>query len=496
MGASLAEIIDRVAQRLAAHPDVFEVTYRKKPPVSGAALDAIERKLNAKLPAPLRELYTRHSGGLALAWRARRGQEERLDGDVQDPPEGMLVLEPPSQLGRRLASDGVLQITNDGAGNGYALRIAGARVTMVFFEHDRAAGERVKPTGTPRLDRWLAEWATHGFGDMGRDRPALERFFRTGKLAPSVEEAPPQKKKAARAKPGAPAPFVEAPKHKEQVWSVVALPDGVRGASGGNDGSIHLFDLSTGKRTAKLLAAGAVYALVAHDDGKRLIAGGTRGFEVFDTKSGKPTRASQPSAGPVLDMDLAPDGRTLVTIGRGTLAAWDLTTGKPIASVEDGGSSVRVDSRGQAVTLDDRTLRVWDLRTKRRVREITHPKMPRGFLSRSLALDLRSDTIYLLDPAPVLAAVRTDGKWLRAPRSGENARPYLALTPDGTTVLQPGPEVGVTLCAWDVATGEVRWSASLSDRPGVSAVALTRDGRRAIFADGPGFVSICDLEHV
>jgi WD40 repeat protein len=195
-------------------------------------------------------------------------------------------------------------------------------------------------------------------------------------------------------------------------------------------------------------------------------------------------------------MDLTPDGTTLVTIGRGELRAWDLTTGKQLASIACDGSSVRVDSRGQAVTFGEDRICVWDLRARKCTRAITHAKMPRGFNSRSLAIDRMTDTIYLIDFHPALAAVRTDGTWVRPPRSRQNARPTLALTPDGATLLQADPDVGITLRAWDVATGKARWSASLTDRPGVSAVAVLPDGRRAMVATGPGFVTICDLERI
>ena len=81
---------------------------------------------------------------------------------------------------------------------------------------------------------------------------------------------------------GAGGPIVHAPKHKEQVWAAAVMPDGVRGATASNDGTIHVFDLTTGAKLAKMAAKARVYVLAAHPKGELLVSAGDQGFEVWN----------------------------------------------------------------------------------------------------------------------------------------------------------------------------------------------------------------------
>ena len=483
-------VASRVRARLDAHRDAFDITWRPSKPVSETALAAVEKRLGMTLPAPLRAFYTQSAGGLLFAWEMRRGHEERLDGDLDSPPSGMLELVTPKDLLRRKASHGVVQITNDGGGNGFALRPGDKRSTVLWFDHDPSDGEHVTSPGVGAFGGWFVAWARLGFGSFRDENEAVIAFLRSGKLAPLADDTPsPTKKKGAATK----RPFLEAPKHKEQVWAVAALPDGVRGASASNDGVIHLFDLATGARTAKLAAISRVYALLAHPAGKLLISGGDRGFQVWDLKTGRPTRASNTTVGRVLDMALTPDAKRLVTIGLGELASWDLTTGKRACSIEDDATSVCIDSRGRAVTYGEKKLRVWNLGTRRCERTITHPKMPSAFTSRSLALDRRTDTVVIVDPKPGLARWSTAGKCLAPPRKAGLALPHATLTTDGRTLLRNGTTVGVTFEAWDVETGKRTKTLSLDGRVGVAALSVTPDGRSVVLGSVYGWVLVCDL---
>lgn len=487
----LHAIASRVRARLEAHRDAFEITWRQSRPVSEKALAAVETKLGMTLPRPLRAFYTKNAGSLVLGWEMRRGHEERLGGDLGSSASGLLELVAPGDLARRLASHGVVQITNDGGGNGFALRPGDKRGTVLWFDHDPSDGEQVTSPGVGSFGAWFKAWARLGFGSFGDENERVIAFLRGGKLAPIADDdtpSPSKKKSAAKKKP-----FIEPPKHKEQVWAVAALPDGARGASASNDGMIHVFDLATGSRTAKLAAMSRVYALVAHPAGKLLVSGGHLGFQVWDLKTGRPTRASNPHAGGVLDMALTPDGKRLVTIGLGELACWDLTTGKRLCSIEDDAASVRIDSRGRAVTYGEKKLRVWNLRTRKCERTITHAKLPLAFTSRSLAVDLRTDTIVIVDPRPGLARWSTDGKCLAPPRTPGTALAYSTLTPDGRTLLMNGTAIGVTFEAWDVESGKRTKALMLDGRVGVASIAVTPDGRRAILGSVYGWVLVCEL---
>jgi WD40 repeat protein len=487
--------IDHVLARLRAHEDAFEVTYRAKPPATAAALQAVERKLGIALPAALRALYLKH-GGVMLSWRARRGHEERLEGDHDDPPGGYLDIVPPSGLGRRLKEHGVVQLTGDGGGNGWALPARGAP-KMLWFDHDPVDGEHVQAGGLGNLDAWFAAWAKIGFGDFRSESDAVVAFLRTGKLKAGEPEPTAKLQKSARGKAK---DVLEAAAHKEHVWAVAALPDGLRGVSGSNDGVLHVFELATGKKLAKLHAGSTVYALAAHPDGKRIVCGHRQGFDVWDLSKGKQTKASNPRAGRIFDLALTPDGKRVVTIGPFELAAWDLTTGKKLTAIEADGDSVRVDSRGRAVVLsDDSTLRIWDLAKKRVERTVRHAKMPAASSSASLALDRATDTAIVVDPRPMLARFSTKtGAWLTPPVSGKAKAmlPRPALSPDGRMLLMNGTGAGVTFEAWDTVTGKRLFAPVLPKRFGITSIAVTPDGKRAILGSAFGWVLVCDLAAV
>ncbi len=197
-------------------------------------------------------------------------------------------------------------------------------------------------------------------------------------------------------------------------------------------------------------------------------------------------------AGRVLDMALTPDGKRLVTVGLGELASWDLTTGKRMASIEDDAASVRIDSRGRAVTYDEKKIRVWNLGTKKCERTITHAKMPVAVTSRSLALEPRTDTIIIVDPKPGLARWSTAGKCLAPPKTPKSALPHAALTPDGRTLLMNGTAVGVTIEAWDIESGKRTKTLSLDGRVGVTSISVTPDGQRVVLGSAYGWVLVVD----
>src|SRR5438045_6021755 len=104
--------------------------------------------------------------------------------------------------------------------------------------------------------------------------------------------------------------------HGGSVWTVAFHPDGRRLASGGTEGDVRLWDVSTGKETACLQAKRrAIRALAFTPDGERLLtAGNDHLWRIWRLDSDEELVSLRDRPVAVWSLAVAPDGRT-VAIG-------------------------------------------------------------------------------------------------------------------------------------------------------------------------------------
>lgn len=110
----------------------------------------------------------------------------------------------------------------------------------------------------------------------------------------------------------------------EVVWSVAFSPDGKTLASASVLGSVFLWDVKSGRRTAMPLRFNPMgreedinpaYAVAFSPDGSLLLVGTARGIKLWDVKKGgKVMAVSQPPA-PAWAVAFSPDGKTLASAG-------------------------------------------------------------------------------------------------------------------------------------------------------------------------------------
>jgi WD40 repeat protein len=137
-------------------------------------------------------------------------------------------------------------------------------------------------------------------------------------------------------------------------------------ASGGQDGSVDLWNLETGETAALTGHAAGVHA-VAFDPAGGVLATGSvdQTIRLWDVATGRTTAVLEPRSGYVVAVAFSPDGRTLAACCGG-VRLWDVGTSAVVAVLH--GHTGMVNSvafspggRTLATAGADRTVRLWDL---------------------------------------------------------------------------------------------------------------------------------------
>jgi WD40 repeat protein len=151
--------------------------------------------------------------------------------------------------------------------------------------------------------------------------------------------------------------------------------DGRLLASGGDDGSVNLWDVVSWKQLASMkVHEGTVYSISLSPDGRTLASGGNDGqVKLFDVTNRREIAAFKGKHGPIYSVCLSPDGQLLASgTDDGVIQLWDIASRQEIAALKGHGGpvySVALSPFGQTLASgsDDRTIRLWDLKSRREI---------------------------------------------------------------------------------------------------------------------------------
>ena len=285
------------------------------------------------------------------------------------------------------------------------------------------------------------------------------------------------------------------PGHTDWVRAVAVTPDGARAVSGSDDGTVRVWDLAGGREEAVLKGhSRPVWSVAVTADGSRAVSGGEDGtVRVWDLAGGREEAVLQGHSRPVWSVAVTPDGlRAVSGSGDGTARVWNLTTRREQAAFTRHSGEVFsvaiTPDRGRAVSSgSDGTVRVWDLAAGHEHATLTgHTGWVRSVAAapdEALVVSAGEDaSVRVWD----LAAGRE-----QAMLTGHTGQVFsVAVTPDGTRAVSGGDDG--TVRVWDLAAGRER-AARTSHAGWVFSVAVTPDGTRAVSGGDDGTVWVWDL---
>ena len=253
---------------------------------------------------------------------------------------------------------------------------------------------------------------------------------------------------------------------------VAVTPDGSQIVTAGEDGSVHVWSMSSGEEVMVLEGHSDVVTGVAvTPDGTRVLSrSDDKTVRVWDLHTGEAVFVSEGNEGEVCELAVTPDSSKVVSTSyKDGIRVWDLSTGMEVLAIKSPGiySMVITKDGSQIVTCSEEVLCVWDLVTGKQ--EMQWPCC----VTRSNALGVTPDGRHVVSCS--------DGAHLWNLSTGAEVMVFhadyslraVAVTPDGCHVVA-GSARG-TVHVWSISTGK-EVTVLQGHTSYVCAVAVSPDG--------------------
>jgi WD40 repeat protein len=271
--------------------------------------------------------------------------------------------------------------------------------------------------------------------------------------------------------------------------------DGGRIIGGGRDGSVKVWNATTGEEILGLKGHTSQIACVAFSaDGRRLASAAEKldlpgEIKVWDATTGRETCTLTAATKSLTNLAFSPDSKRLASAGhqRG-LKVWEVATGQAIDTFANGSPmAFSPDGRRFAVDTGPLQIKVYDAATGREISTCKGRRTNTSCLAFSpdgqrLASAHFNNTVRIWDAAT--------GQEIRTLSGRKFPFTTLVFSPDGVRLAAGYSDGGVQL--WDAATGQeigtLRGATS-----GVNSLAFSADGRRLHSAGGNGTAKVWDV---
>ena len=286
--------------------------------------------------------------------------------------------------------------------------------------------------------------------------------------------------------------------HTDRVYRVLFSPDGYTLASGSGDGTIRLWDVSTGENIKTIPVHR--YGIVSFSpDGRTLASGSGSEILLFDVSTGMPIRTLRGGhACNIRSLSFSPDGNTLATgNSTATIFLFDVSTGENIKTLT--GHTSHVDSvlfspDGNTLASRgffgfDEGIFLWDVSTRTHIRTLTGQQWVA-----SMSFSPDGNTLVsgggFMDGTIRLWDVST-GENIKT-LTGHTSVHSVAFSPDGNTLASGGGSYDDTIRSWDVSTGENIKTLTGHTRNHIS-VSFSPDGNTLASKSGDGTMLLWEL---
>ncbi|HEX4142220.1 MAG TPA: M56 family metallopeptidase [Pirellulales bacterium] len=273
-------------------------------------------------------------------------------------------------------------------------------------------------------------------------------------------------------------------------------PDGKYLVAGGgkkNDPGgvkVGVWDVKTGRQLYKLSDnTDRVWWASISSDSKTLATNGDRSIVLWDLATGARQSETEQTSRRVFRMQCSPDGSLMAATGGdgadGVVSLWDLSTGKVVGTLNGHEQDVRAmafthDGKTLATAGKDRTIRLWDVGSRKQIRMFQGSKNPSDPTAQTAPI---LATAYSPDGGSVATAdeegqvsvyALSPPRLLRSWTAHTDAAAALAYSPDGRTLVSGGYDKAVKV--WNLSTGEL--VRSLEGHKGwVMSLAISHDGQ-------------------